>query len=112
MPQALLFMIVIALAAAVFFAVKAAGSSNARKRKALKVKAQKSWKSATKVQELISLYLDVLLTHGPDSREAKAFRFGVDNSELWTGNDALDSFITMTEICDSVVRRHKTWKKR
>jgi len=112
MPQALLFMIVIALVAAVFFAVKAAWSSNARKRQALKAKAQKSWKSATKVQELISLYLDVLLVHGPDSREAKAFHFGVDNSELWAGNDALDVFIMMTEICDNAVRRHKTWKKK
>lgn len=108
MPQIAIFMIAAILLACVFVAVKWVN----RRANYEAHEAQVSWKDATKVQELMSLYLDVLLMHGPDSREAKAFRFGVGNSEFWKDSDALKTYGTMIDICDAAVRRHKSWKKK
>lgn len=82
----------------------------ARRRRAFQMAQTIDWQKATKVADLISLYLDVLLTHGPDSHEAKSFRFGVQNTELWKGNESLEVYSAMIDICDNAVRRHKSWK--
>jgi hypothetical protein len=70
-----------------------------------------SWNNAQKVSELIALYVGILLRHGPDSHEANAFRFGVDNSELWKGNESMQIYGELTEIIDSVFRDYKKEKK-
>ena len=112
MPQALIMFTVVIFIVCAIVLFGAIHKREVRLRNAKSSAAQASWKNATKVQDLIALYLDVLLAHGPDSREVKSFRFGVDNAELWRGNDSLEIFVTMTKICDDAVRRNKSWKKR
>jgi len=111
MVQALMVVIIVFVLVACFVACSMIYKRNTQQESYDNDVAQASWQNATKVRDLISLYLDVLLVHGPDSEEAKAFRFGVDNSELWNGNDALEIFVSMTNICDDAVRRHKSWEK-
>lgn len=108
MPQVLILGIVVLLIVSGYIAVRWIIYRDQN----IATNAEVSWKSAGKVEELIILYLDVLLVHGPDSTEAKSFRFGVDNDELWKGNDSLNVFKRMIGLCDSAVRRHKTWKNK
>lgn len=71
-----------------------------------------SWNEAQKVSELIALYVGILLRHGPDSHEANAFRFGVDNSELWRGNESMEIYGELTEILDTVFTTFEKEKKK
>ena len=64
------------------------------------------WGQVDKVTELASLYLDIVLKHGPDSEEAKAFRFGVDNENI-VDNEALQSFYKIVVIIDNGLRKNK-----
>jgi len=40
----------------------------------------------------------MVLKYGPDSEEAQSFRFGVENRELSSDNEALESFNRIADI--------------
>jgi len=61
-------------------------------------KERRVWSAAQNVQDLISLYTKMVLKHGPDSEEAKSFRFGVENRELSSDNEALEAFNRIADI--------------
>ena len=75
------------------------------------------WRSAKKVSELITMYLDMAIKYGPDSELAKSYKFGIGNSELWSGDAresaGLAAFQHMTKHFDDALRRNKRlfrWK--
>lgn len=60
------------------------------------------------VKGLVALYLNMVAKHGPDSEEAKAFRFGTDSSlmqRLHGDDDALRAFHDQADTIDEVCRR-------
>jgi len=61
-------------------------------------KERQIWSAAQNVQDLISLYTKMVLKHGPDSEEAQSFRFGVENRELSSDNEALEAFNRIADI--------------
>lgn len=109
MIQVLLFMVVVIFVVGAYISIRLVHGIQV---KSVQSDSTSPWDEVTKVQDLIALYLDIILVHGPDSQEAKSFRFGVDNSELWKGNEGLEFFITMTKICDNAVGRHRTFFRR
>jgi len=52
------------------------------------------WQSSSKIQSLLSMYMNMCIKHGPNSEEAEWFRFGIDNQEFSSlyGREALDAF--------------------
>lgn len=52
------------------------------------------WQSSEKIKDLLSLYMNMCIKHGPNSEEAKSFRFGIENEEFHNlyGKEALDAF--------------------
>ena len=115
MPQALLTLIVVVGVLLFFIVLRIVGGmvANGQLREAERNK--RSWNDVDKTEELIGLYLDMVFRHGPDSQEAKAFRFGVDNKEFWQGS----ALATFQQICDHVdagIRRNAesfiSWKKQ
>jgi len=52
------------------------------------------WKSSAKIQDLLSLYMNMCIKHGAESEEAQAFRYGIDNEEFSNlfGKEAIDAF--------------------
>lgn len=61
-------------------------------------KERQIWSAAQNVQELISAYTKMVLKHGPDSEESQVFRFGVENRELSSDNEALEAFNRIADI--------------
>lgn len=60
------------------------------------------------VKGLVALYMNMAAKHGPDSEEAKAFRFGTDSNlmqRLHGDDDALKSFQEQADVIDEVCRR-------
>ncbi len=106
MPQALLVGIGVFSLAALYFVLIRIGRIQAKQDKI----AATSWKKADQVGQLITLYLDMVLKYGPKSDEAKSFRFGVTNSELWGGernSEALVTFDKIAEYFDEALLRNK-----
>jgi hypothetical protein len=65
-------------------------------------------------REMISLYLNMVAKHGPDSEEAKAFRFGTDSGlmkKLHQDDKAIEVFNRQAEIIDAAYRKIKAAKK-
>ena len=65
------------------------------------------WKEADSVRDLTALYMTMVAKHGPDSEEAKAFRFGSDSrlmKELHADNAARAAFEQQADIID------QTWR--
>ena len=63
---------------------------------------------ALEVRELVNLYLTMTAKHGPDSEEAKAFRFGTDShlmQRIHGDDDAMQLFNEQADIIDQVCRR-------
>ena len=63
---------------------------------------------APKVKSMVSLYLTMVAKHGPESEEAKAFRFGTDSDlirRLHEDDDSLRAFHEQADIIDDVARR-------
>ena len=56
------------------------------------------WNAAGNVRELISLYTRMAIKHGPNSDEAQAFRFGVENKQLSSDNKSLEAFNRIADI--------------
>ena len=62
------------------------------------------------VKEMLTLYINMVAKHGPDSEEAKAFRFGTDSvlvRSLYENNEALAAFNRQADIVDEVCRKFK-----
>ena len=66
------------------------------------------------VKDMVALYMSMVAKHGPDSEEAKAFRFGTD-SKLMTrlhGEDSsLKAFHEQADVIDEVCRRVTKWRR-
>jgi hypothetical protein len=66
------------------------------------------------VKDMVALYMSMVAKHGPDSEEAKAFRFGTD-SQLMTrlhGEDSsLKAFHEQADVIDEVCRRVTKWRR-
>ena len=112
MPQAMTIMIFAVVVAVIFFWVKVIKNSNERKRIAHNAVMTNAWESAEQVGDLIITYLDMVLKYGPDSHEAKAFKFGVDESKpgsgrLWHNRESMEAFYNVTKYFDDALRRHK-----
>lgn len=54
----------------------------------------------------ISLYMNMVAKHGPDSEEAKAFRFGT-GGRLFSNNAIQDAFEQQANIIDDTYRKMK-----
>lgn len=104
MPQALLLAIVVIFFVLVIMAVRHVN----RQKTVEQMRLDASWKSTDQVGELISLYLDVVIQHGPDSEITKAFRFGVDNDNLWRERESLATFRTVVQYFEKAARRNKS----
>ncbi len=62
------------------------------------------------VKEMLTLYINMVAKHGPDSEESKAFRFGTDSvlvRSLYEDNEALAAFNRQADIVDEVCRKFK-----
>ena len=70
-------------------------------------KERRVWNAAENVQDLISLYTRMVLKHGPDSDEAQSFRFGVENKQLSSDNEALEAFNRIADIIRYNVKQQK-----
>lgn len=60
------------------------------------------------VKEMVSLYLTMVAKHGPDSEEAKAFRFGTDSSlmrQLHDDDLSMKVFNERADVIDEMCRR-------
>jgi len=69
------------------------------------------WKEADSIQDMVSLYITMVTKHGPDSEEARAFRFGTDSSlmkELHGDNDAMQAFEQQADIVDDTYHRMRS----
>ena len=120
MPQAMTIMIFAVAVAVIFFWVKVVKNSNQRKRMVRDTSATNAWQSAEQIGDLITFYLDMVLKHGPDSLEAKAFKFGVDEDKpgtgrIWHNRGSMEAFYNVTKHFDDALRRHRKmfrWSKR
>jgi len=66
------------------------------------------WKEADSVADIVSLYVSMVVKHGPDSEEAKAFRFGTTSKlmkELHKDSEARCAFEQQADIIDDIARR-------
>ncbi len=62
------------------------------------------------VTEMVTLYINMVAKHGPDSEEAKAFRFGTDSAlvrGLYEDDEALSAFNRQANVVDEVCRKFK-----
>ncbi len=67
------------------------------------------------VKTLIALYLTMAAKHGPDSEEAKAFRFGTDGKlmqRLHGDDGSISTFNEQADVIDEVCRRMVKRKRR
>ncbi len=67
------------------------------------------------IKEMVTLYLTMAAKHGPDSEEAKAFRFGTGSSlmkRLHGDDAAMKAFNGQADVIDEVCRRMMKRKKR
>ncbi len=67
------------------------------------------------IKEMVTLYLTMAAKHGPDSEEAKAFRFGTGSSlmkRLHGDDAAMKAFNGKADVIDEVCRRMMKRKKR
>jgi|GEM_PF-4251769 len=70
---------------------------------------------APEIKEMVALYLTMAAKHGPDSEEAKAFRFGTGSSlmkRLHGDDSAMKAFNEQADVIDEVCRRISKRKKR
>lgn len=70
------------------------------------------WKEAKAIDDMVNLYMTIVCKHGPDSEEAKAFRFGTDSrlmKELHGDDEAMEAFNQQCEVIDSTYRKTKRW---
>ncbi len=70
---------------------------------------------APEIKEMVMLYLTMAAKHGPDSEEAKAFRFGADGSlmkRLHGDDAAMKAFKEQANVIDEVCKRMMKRKKR
>jgi hypothetical protein len=68
------------------------------------------WSEAQHVQDLVTLYMQMVAKHGVDSYEAKAFRFGTDSrlmKDLHGDNESLQAFEQQAEIIDQTYQLMK-----
>ena len=64
------------------------------------------WKETASVQNLVTLYMNMVTKHGPDSEEAKSFRFGSDDKLVsMKGSAAKEAFEQQCDVIDA------TWRK-
>lgn len=67
----------------------------------------KVWKEADSVRDMVALYMAMVVKHGPDSDEAKAFRFGADSKlmkELHGDHEGMRVFEQQADIIDETCR--------
>jgi len=70
---------------------------------------------APEIKEMVALYLTMAAKHGPDSEEAKAFRFGTGSSlmeRLHSDDVSMQAFNGQADVIDEVCRRMVKRKKR
>jgi len=89
------------------------GRTKRAMRQALK-KAKQSrnavWDEAKNVGDLVALYMQMVARHGPESHEARAFRFGTDSrlmKELHSDNAAMQAFEQQADIIDETYKLMK-----
>lgn len=66
------------------------------------------WKEASSISDMVSLYMTMVTKHGPNSVEAKAFRFGTDSrlmKELHGDDEARQAFEQQANIIDEIYRQ-------
>lgn len=102
--QIMIILIVVLFGAAAFFTCRGVYLRNQRRGDILAEQEHASWSKAKQVEELITLYLRMVLTHGPDSQEAKAFLFGVENDQIWREKESLKVFRSMAGIINRCFR--------
>lgn len=80
------------------------------KRKVILAKQEESeqiecaFRNVSKVEQLLTLYMGIVLEHGPDSGEATAFRFGCDNPSHGLSNPEMVAFKMFLDIVDKSLR--------
>ncbi len=112
------FPVLVALGGLLIFGlVMAIGSvfAQSRNRKAMQaaIDAARShrdniWKEADSIRDMVSLYMTMVAKHGPESEEARAFRFGTDSrlmKELHGDDEAMQAFLQQANIIDETYRR-------
>lgn len=70
----------------------------------------KNWNNNQPINDMAELYMKMVCKHGPDSDEAKAFRFGTDSRLVRSlhDNGSLDAFNAKADIIDRVYRETKS----
>lgn len=66
------------------------------------------WKEAANIRDMVTLYMTMVAKHGPNSEEAKAFRFGTDSHlmrELHADDEAMRAFEQQADIIDETYRQ-------
>lgn len=66
------------------------------------------WKEAKAITDMVNLYMTIVCKHGPESEEAKAFRFGTDSrlmQELHEDDEAMTAFNQQCDIIDQTYRK-------
>jgi hypothetical protein len=90
--------------------------SKRRDRKAMRAalgaaRSDREWKETESVKDIVCLYMTMVAKHGPDSEEAKSFRFGTDSKlmkELHSDSDFMQTFEQQADIIDDTYRRIRT----
>ncbi len=86
-------------------------SEKGRKQRLLKaLNAERRDGESAGVKEMAMLYLNMVAKHGPESEEARAFRFGTDSpmmKHLHEDDVALDLFNQRADTIDATYRRIK-----
>ena len=86
-------------------------SERSRKRRLIDaLNAERREEESSGVREMVELYLNMVAKHGPDSEEARAFRFGADSpmmKHLLEDDVAMDLFNQRADIIDTTYRRIK-----
>ena len=67
------------------------------------------WQGAESVKGMVSLYRTMVCKHGPDSTEAKAFRFGTDSPLMKSLHSEESAMLSFTQQADSI---DKTWREQ
>jgi hypothetical protein len=63
------------------------------------------WSESKKVSDLITLHTRMVFKHGPDSEEAKTFRFGVESRELMDDKASLKAFNEVADLIENNARK-------
>ncbi len=116
------FYILIALAAFLVFCVAVfAGSLFGQKNRRRRIESaveehleKQDTVCSPEVKEMVSLYLTMVAKHGPDSEEAKAFRFGTGSSLIRRLHDDLSMkvFNERADVIDEMCRRMVKKKRK